>query len=87
MARDVLRFIHSGKQCNCQLCVSPLKSCSLVKGGKKHEQDFTNLAYGRATVEAENYSVATSYRTGFRSACNDTSPFETVQYTNRFDLL
>lgn len=35
MARDVLQFIHSGKQCNCQLHVSPLKSCSLVKGGKK----------------------------------------------------
>lgn len=60
MARDVLQFIHSGKRCNCQLEVSPLKSCSLVTGREKRAQDLTNSAYGRVTAEAESDSAATN---------------------------
>lgn len=65
-------------------CFSPKELFSAEgREKKKCEQDFTNLAYGRATAEAENDSVATNYGTEYHSAHNDTSAFETVQYASQ----
>lgn len=52
----------------------PWRAALCWRQGKKCEQDFTNLAYGRASAEAGSGSAATNYREEHHSEHNETLP-------------
>lgn len=60
MARDVLQVLHSGKSCNCQLHVPPLKSCSPVKGGKEMWTRF--YKFGMWQSDCRGWKWLSSYK-------------------------
>lgn len=88
MARNVLQFIHSRKQCNCQLPVSPLKSCSLVKAGKKTVNK--SLQIWHLVLQLQRLKMTRQLQTmGQNSTLHVMTPLllQLCRLQNRLDLL